>query len=153
MSYIIIYRMQTYDAIIIKKGPIPWPCCDLRGCARLAKMDAGHWWLPNAISNQEGKKERHKKNFMTRPSQMLRPTYRLWWHDGKTWMSYMLHTTSSKSNIDHFIINYCSDPRLQNVHNIFFAEITGLLSIYNQSSEKFSYWIPSIGQPRDTKNS
>ena len=124
-KYVIVIHYYLQDANIWchyykEKGPIPWPCCDLRGCARLAKMDAGHWWLPKAISNQEGKTKGTKKISWLRPSQTLRPTYRLWWHDGKTWMSYMLYTTSSKTNIDYFIINHCSDPCLQNVHNIFF---------------------------------
>ena len=158
-KYVIVIHYYLQDANIWchyykEKGPIPWPCCDLRGCARLARMDAGHWWLPKAISIQEEKNKRHEKNFMMRPSQTLRPTYRLWWHDGKTWMSYMLHTTSSKSNIDHFIIIHCSDPCLQNIHNIcFFSEITGLLSLYNQSSEKFSFSTLWIGKPSVTKNS
>ena len=50
-------------------------------------------------------------------------------------------------------INHCSDLCLQIVHNIFFEEITRLLSIYSQSLKDSSYWTPWIGQPRDTKNS
>ena len=143
-KYVIGIHYILHDANIWcyyfkEKGLILWPCSDLRSCARLA--------------NQEGKTKGTKKNFMKRPSQRLWPTYLLWWHDGKRWMSYLRHTTSSKSNINHFIINHCSDPCLQIVHNIFFSKITGLLSLYNQSSEKFSYWTPWIGQPIVTKNS
>ena len=138
MSYIIIYKMQTYDAIIIKKKV--WY---LDPAAICEAAHASPKWMPDTddyLKPFTTKKEKEKawKKFMTRPSKMLQPTIRLWWHDGKKWMSYMLHTISSKSNIEHFIINHCSDPCLQNVHNIFFAsEITGLLSLYNQSSEKF----------------
>ena len=73
---------------------------------------------------------------MKRPSQRLRPTYRLWWHDGKTWMSYLRHTTSSKSNINHFIINHCSDPHLQNVHNIFFLRNHWIAFLIQRKLEK-----------------
>ena len=65
--------------------------------------------------------KRNEKDFIKRPSQMLRPTYRLWCPDGNTWMPYLRHTTFSKSNINHFIINHCSDPCLQNIH-IFFLQ-------------------------------
>ena len=68
---------------------------------------------------QRRQNKRNEKDFIKRPSQMLRPTYRLWCPDGNTWMSYLRHTTSSKSNINHFIINHCSDPCLQNIRNIF----------------------------------
>ena len=153
MSYIIIYRMQTYDATILKKKV--WY---LDPAAICEAAHASPKWMPDTndylkLFPTKKKNKRHEKNFMTRPSQTLWPTYRLWWHDGKRWMSYLRHTTSSKSNINHFIINHCSDPCLQIVHNIFFSKITGLLSLYNQSSEKFSYWTPWIGQPIVTKNS
>jgi len=129
--------MQTYDAIILKKKV--WY---LDPAAICEAAHASPKWMPDTndylkLFPTKKKNKRHEKNFITRPSQTLWSTYRLWWHDGKTWMSYMLHTTSSKSNIDHFIINHCSDPHLQNVHNIFFLR---------------NHWIAFLIQPKLEKN-
>ena len=154
-KYVIVIHYILQDANIWwyyfkKEGPISWPTaiCEAKHASpKWMNDDEDH------LKSFETKKAKQKERKRFHQETFTNVAAYIWWYDGKTWMSYLRHTTSSKSNVNHFIINHCSDPCLQNVHNIF-LEITGLLlSIYNQSSEEFSYWTRWIGQPRDTKNS
>ena len=119
MSSIIFYRMQAFDGIILKK--------------KVRYLDPAAIWEAKHVSPKWMKDDDdHLKSFKTKKAKQKErkrfhqvtftnvAAYISLSHDGKTWMSYLRHTTSSKSNVNHFIINHCSDPCLQNVHNIFF---------------------------------
>ena len=111
--------MQIYDAIIIKKK--------VRYLDPAVICEAAHAspkWMPDTddyLKTFPIKKEKQKARKKFHEETITKVA---------SYISVMM--TSSKSNIDHFIINYCSDPCLQNIHNIFFLEITRLLSLYNK---------------------
>ena len=88
----------------------------------------------------------NEKDFTKRPWRGLRPTFRLWWNDGKTWISYTRHTASSKSNTN-YLINHCFDPCLQIIHNIFFVSQKSLDCIQTKAKTWKSHriWLLGLG--------
>ena len=123
MSYIIFYGMQTYDAIILKKKIWyldPTAICKTKHASPKWMKDDVEY-LNKVIWNKEGKTKGTKK-ISSRDLHKCCGLHIAYDVPMGRHGCHICVIPSSKSNINQFIINHCSDPCLQNVRNIFFIQ-------------------------------